>query len=281
MKAPRIYIVVPCYNEEQVLPETAKAAARLMQRLIQSGQAAADSRITLVDDGSGDQTWAVIQDLTRRYGEVEGLKLAHNAGHQNALWAGMMTVKDRADAVITIDADLQDDVEAIPQFLQAYREGCQVVYGVRSQRKTDTAFKRNTAHWYYALMGRLGAQLVYDHADYRLLGRQALRRWSQFGESNLFLQGMVPLPRLSPQGGVLPAGRALRGREQVSPEEDAGLRHGGHHLLQRKAHPRLVLLLGIPCSRWPGWSWPVVIIRHAAGHTVAGWASIMVSLCMG
>ena len=128
MKAPRIYIVVPCYNEEQVLP----------------------------DDGSGDQTWAVIQDLTRRYGEVEGLKLAHNAGHQNALWAGMMTVKDRADAVITIDADLQDDVEAIPQFLQAYREGCQVVYGVRSQRKTDTAFKRNTAHWYYALMGRLG-----------------------------------------------------------------------------------------------------------------------------
>ena len=277
MKAPRIYIVVPCYNEEQVLPETAKRLHGLMQRLIQSGQAAADSRITLVDDGSGDQTWAVIQDLTRRYGEVEGLKLAHNAGHQNALWAGMMTVKDRADAVITIDADLQDDVEAIPQFLQAYREGCQVVYGVRSQRKTDTAFKRNTAHWYYALMGRLGAQLVYDHADYRLLGRQALEALSQFGERNLFLRGMVPLLGFPHKEVYYQRGERFAGESKYPLKKMLAFAMEGITSFSVKPI-RLVLLLGIlfavaglVMALW-------VIIRHAAGHTVAGWASIMVSV---
>ncbi len=277
MKAPRIYIVVPCYNEEQVLPETAKRLHALMERLTQSGQVAADSRVTLVDDGSGDQTWAVIQGLIQRYGEVEGLKLAHNAGHQNALWAGMMTVKDRADAVITIDADLQDDIEAIPQFIQAYQEGCQVVYGVRSQRKTDTAFKRNTAHWYYALMGRLGVQLVYDHADYRLLGRQALEALSQFGESNLFLRGMVPLLGFPHKEVYYRRGERFAGESKYPLKKMLAFAMEGITSFSVKPI-RLVLLLGalfavagLVMALW-------VIIRHAMGHTVAGWSSIMVSV---
>lgn len=277
MDAPRLYIVLPCYNEEQVLPETVKRLDQLTRELIQSGQIQADSRITLVDDGSRDATWQVITRLSQTYPQVEGVKLAHNAGHQNALWAGMMTVRDKADAVVTIDADLQDDISAIRGFLQAYREGCEVVYGVRSQRKTDTAFKRKTAHWYYALMKRLGAELVYDHADYRLLSKKALEALSQFGESNMFLRGMVPLLGFKHKEVYYERGERFAGESKYPLKKMLSFAMEGITSFSVKPI-RLVLLLGalfavagVVMAVW-------AIVSHAMGHTVAGWASIMVSV---
>lgn len=192
-KQPLLYVVVPCYNEEEVLPETSSRLNSLLDGLSSEGYISADSRILFVDDGSRDRTWEVIEALAAQQARVEGLKLAHNAGHQNALWAGMMSVRGRADAVVTIDADLQDDVNAIRGFLEKYREGCEVVYGVRSSRKTDTAFKRGTAQAFYRFMQKMGVNVVYNHADYRLLGRRALEALSGFTEENMFLRGMVPL----------------------------------------------------------------------------------------
>ena len=169
MKAPVLYIVIPCYNEEEALPITAKRMAELLNDLTEKQIVDAKSRVTLVDDGSRDRTWEVICALNKQDKRFEGVKLAHNAGHMNALWAGMRMVCDACDALVTIDADLQDDVNAIYGFLEKYREGCDVVYGVRRDRSTDTAFKRSTAQGFYKLMKRLGVEMVYNAADYRLL----------------------------------------------------------------------------------------------------------------
>lgn len=277
MQAPRLYVVLPCYNEEQVLPETVKRLNQLLKELVQAGRIQADSRITLVDDGSRDRTWEIITALSEQYAEVEGVKLAHNAGHQNALWAGMMTVKDQADAVITIDADLQDDIEAIRGFLDAYDEGCEVVYGVRSQRKTDTAFKRRTAHWYYSLMKHLGAELVYDHADYRLLSHKALSALSQFGETNMFLRGMVPLLGFKHKEVYYQRGERFAGESKYPLKKMLSFAMEGVTSFSVKPI-RFVLVLGVLfavagliMALW-------AVISHALGHTVAGWASIMVSV---
>lgn len=189
----RLFLVVPCYNEEDVLPITAKAIAEKMQALMAQGRIAADSRVMLVDDGSKDATWPIICSLHQQDPMFTGLKLAHNVGHQNALLAGLMTAKDHCDAAVSMDADLQDDINAIDGFLDKYEEGCQVVYGVRKKRDTDTFFKRKTALAFYRLMTVLGAESVYNHADYRLMGREALEALAHYPEANLFLRGMVPL----------------------------------------------------------------------------------------
>ena len=193
MKIPVLYIVIPCYNEEEALPITAKRMAELLDDLTQKQLIDAKSRVTLVDDGSRDKTWEVICALNEKDKRFEGVKLAHNAGHMNALWAGMRMVCEFCDALVTIDADLQDDVNAIYGFLEKYREGCDVVYGVRNDRSSDTAFKRSTAQGFYRLMHKLGVEMVYNAADYRLLSRRAVQALMQFGEVNMFLRGMVPL----------------------------------------------------------------------------------------
>ena len=164
MKAPVLYIVIPCYNEEEALPITAKRMAELLDDLTEKQLIDARSRVTLVDDGSRDKTWEVICALNEKDKRFEGVKLAHNAGHMNALWAGMRMVCDACDALVTIDADLQDDVNAIYGFLEKYREGCDVVYGVRNDRSTDTAFKRSTAQGFYRLMHKLGVEMGYNAA---------------------------------------------------------------------------------------------------------------------
>lgn len=191
--ADTLYIVVPCYNEEEVLPETSKRLAQKLQSLIQAGQIAPDSRAMFVDDGSRDATWAQIASLCERSRLFSGVKLSRNKGHQNALLAGLMTAKEKADMVISMDADLQDDVDAVDRMVAEYYGGSDIVYGVRSSRKTDTCFKRTTAQGYYRFMKLLGVDVVYNHADYRLMSRRAIEGLAQFKEVNLFLRGIVPL----------------------------------------------------------------------------------------
>lgn len=186
----KLMIVVPCYNEQQVLRETTARLTAMLDRLIAAKKVDV-ARILYVDDGSRDHTWDLITELSNTFAAVEGLKLAHNVGHQQALWAGLEYASTHADAIVSIDADLQDDVEAIPQMMEHYHQGIDVVFGVRRERKTDTFFKKHTAQAFYRLMQAMGGQVVYNHADFRLMSRRALQALMTFPERNLFLRGMV------------------------------------------------------------------------------------------
>lgn len=188
-----LYIVIPCYNEEEALPETARRLREKMQGLIGSGTISEQSRILLVNDGSTDKTWQLIRSLHEADRLFSGVSLSRNRGHQNALLAGLMTAKERADVTISMDADLQDDINAVDAMLAQYYAGCEIVYGVRSSRERDSFFKRFTAEGYYKLLDRLGGEIVYNHADYRLMSKRALDALAQYGEVNLFLRGIVPM----------------------------------------------------------------------------------------
>lgn len=188
-----IWLVIPCYNEKEVLPETSKQLKGTMQDLMQKGKISTESKVAFVNDGSRDATWNVISQLHEEDSLFVGINLAHNRGHQNALFAGLMTAKEYADAAISLDADLQDDVGAIEQFIDKFLEGKDIVYGVRSTRETDTRFKRGTAHAFYKLMNAMGADTLEDHADYRLMSKRALEALSEYDEVNLFLRGIVPM----------------------------------------------------------------------------------------
>ena len=191
---PNIVIVVPCYNEEEVLRETAARLAGMLDRLRAGGQVSAESRALFVDDGSRDATWRIVGELHAQNPDTfTGISFAANRGHQNAVMAGLMEARGHCDAAISIDADLQDDVEAIAEMVRLYKEGAQIVYGVRNRRDTDTFFKRTTARGFYTLMRVMGVDTVYDHADYRLLGAEALDALSEYSETNLFLRGLVPM----------------------------------------------------------------------------------------
>lgn len=189
----KLYLVIPCYNEEEVLGETAKRLKEKMNTLIRNGRISPESRIVLVNDGSKDGTWAMVEQLHASDHLFAGIHLARNRGHQHALLAGLMQVKEHADAVISLDADLQDDIDAIDEFVARHDEGFDIVYGVRRVREKDSWFKRTTAQSFYKLMRMMGAELVYNHADYRLMSRRALEGLAEFGETNLFLRGIVPL----------------------------------------------------------------------------------------
>ena len=188
-----LYIVVPCYNEEEALPETSKRLHEKMHTLINNGTISDASRVLLVNDGSKDRTWQLIKSLHEADKLFSGVCLSRNRGHQNALLAGLMTAKDRADVTISMDADLQDDINAVDDMLEKYYAGCEIVYGVRCSREKDTFFKRFTAEGYYKLLEKLGGEIVYNHADYRLMSKIALEALSQYGEVNLFLRGIVPM----------------------------------------------------------------------------------------
>lgn len=189
-----LYLVIPCYNEQEVLPETSKRLAAKLGGMMDKGVVSENSRILFVDDGSRDTTWAIIADLHKKQPHLfSGLKLAHNRGHQNALIAGLTMAKDFCDMAISLDADLQDDVDAIDKFVSEYYGGCDIVYGVRSSRAKDTVFKRSTALGYYKFLKLMGVEIVENHADYRLMSRRALEALMQYDEVNLFLRGIVPL----------------------------------------------------------------------------------------
>lgn len=190
---PILYIVVPCYNEQEMLPITNEQLNKFLRSLVEEDIIDADSKVMYVDDGSHDKTWELISEYAHTDSSVSGVKLAGNAGHQNALLAGLTTAKEYADIMISIDADLQDDISVIREMIEKYKSGCDIVYGVRNKRTTDTWFKRTTALGFYKLMRFLGVKSVYNHADYRLMSRRAVEQLCHYRERNLFLRGIVPL----------------------------------------------------------------------------------------
>lgn len=189
----KLYLVVPCYNEEEVLYETTKRLTEKLSAMIDKKMISEDSKIVYVNDGSKDKTWSIIEELHNDNKYVRGIKLSRNRGHQNALLAGLMTVKNECDMVISMDADLQDDIDVVDKFVEKYQEGCEIVYGVRNSRKTDTFFKRFTAQGFYKFMKVMGVDLVYNHADYRLMSQRVLNELENYKEVNIFLRGIVPL----------------------------------------------------------------------------------------
>lgn len=192
-KDPILYVVIPCYNEEEVLPETTKRMKEKLTNLIKNKKISSKSKVMYVNDGSKDKTWEMIKEINKKEPLFTGVTLSRNRGHQNALLGGLMTAKNYADVVISMDADLQDDINAIDEMIEKYKDGCDIVYGVRSARKTDTFFKRFTAEGFYKFMKVLGVDVVYNHADYRLTSKRVLEEFSNFKEVNLFLRGMFPL----------------------------------------------------------------------------------------
>ena len=208
LKADKLYVVVPCYNEEAVLPETTRRLGEKLHAMMAAGSISADSRVLFVDDGSRDRTWELIEQAHAQDELFTGAKLSRNRGHQNALLAGLMTAKDCADMVISMDADLQDDINAMDKFVEEYYAGHDIVYGVRSSRATDTVFKRLTGEGFYKVMRKLGVEIVNNHAEYRLMSRRALEALSKYDERNLFLRGIVPL--LGYPAAIVPYERAER-----------------------------------------------------------------------
>ena len=189
----KLYLAIPCYNEEAVLRDSAAKLLRKYETMMTEHKITFDSRIVFIDDGSRDRTWQIIEELHGENPVFQGIKLTRNRGHQNALLCGLMTLKDKADAVISIDADLQDDIEVFDEMVAKFEEGCDVVYGVRSKRETDTFFKRFTAEAFYKILNRMGAKVIFNHADFRLMSRRALEAFSLYKETNIFLRGMVPM----------------------------------------------------------------------------------------
>ena len=277
MNTPRLFIVIPCYNEQEALPITAARLTELTDDMIARKIIDPESRIVLVDDGSKDDTWRVIAGLHESDARFEGVKLAHNVGHMNALWAGMSLAVDRCDCMISIDADLQDDVNAMYGFLEEYRNGADVVSGVRSSRQKDTFFKRTTAQGFYKLMNRLGVEMVYNHADYRLLSKRALEALLSFGEVNMFLRGMVPMLGFKTAQVYYERGERVAGESKYPLKKMIAFAMEGITSLSNKPI-RYVLLLGAVCALLGLLMAVYVIVSLVTGNTVHGWASIMMSI---
>ena len=277
MRCEVLYLVIPCYNEEEVLPETTRQLTEKMNDLMARGLIARDSKIVYVNDGSKDSTWRLIERYHQENPLVNGVDLSRNRGHQNALLAGLMTVKDEADVVISLDADLQDDIHAIDRFLEKYYEGCEVVYGVRSTRQTDTWFKRHSAQAFYKLMKFFGVDIVYNHADYRLMSRRVLHELAQYGEVNLFLRGLVPLVGFP--SGVVEYERRERfaGASKYPLKKMLSFALDGVTSFSIKPI-RFITGLGLLIFVISILMLLYFLIVHWTGHTVAGWTSIMVSV---
>ena len=277
MKTPVLYIVIPCYNEEEALPITAARLVELTDDMMARKIIAPESRILLGDDGSKDKTWQVISGLHAKDRRFEGLKLAHNAGHMNALWAGMTMASEKCDCMISIDADLQDDVNAMYGFMEEYGKGADVVSGVRSSREKDTFFKRNTALGFYKLMNKLGVEMVYNHADYRLLSKRALDALLSFGEVNMFLRGMVPMLGFKTAKVEYERGVRVAGESKYPLKKMIAFAIEGITSLSNKPI-RYVTILGILCALLGVAMGVYVLVSLAQGHVVAGWASLMMSI---
>ena len=273
-----LYIVVPCYNEEAVLPETQKELGNKLETMITAGAVSEKSRIIFVDDGSKDKTWELIEKYHSENPRIGGVKLAHNRGHQFAVLAGLMTVKDLCDMAITMDADLQDDINAIPQMVQKYYEGNDVVYGVRNKRDTDTWFKRTTAEGFYKLMNWMGAQVVFNHADYRLMSARVLKEFANFKEVNLFLRGMVPLVGFKSTAVTYERHERIAGESHYPLSKMLSLAFDGITSLSIKPI-RFITGFGVIVAliSFIGVLWAV--IEAALGMTVSGWASTTSIIC--
>lgn len=272
-----LYVVVPCYNEQEVLPETSKRLKAKMKALMQNGVISDRSRVIFVNDGSKDATWSIIKKLHEEDNIFGGINLSRNRGHQNALLAGLMTVRDIADVSISMDADLQDDIDAMDEMLEKFHNGCDIVYGVRSKRATDTAFKRITAEAFYKLMNMMGANTVYNHADYRLMSKRALDGLSEFHEVNLFLRGIVPM--IGYQTDVVYYERSERfaGESKYPLKKMISFAMEGITSLSNKPI-KMITNLGIFVFLMSFVILAYSLIRHFTGATITGWTTIIASI---
>ena len=278
MEHPVLYIVIPCYNEQEVLPITAPMFLNKLHELEAAGLIAGESRILFVNDGSSDATWDIIGRLAAEDGHYIGISQSRNRGHQNAVLAGLMEVKERCDISISVDCDGQDDINAMDDMVRAYLDGCDIVYGVRSDRESDSFFKRSTAQGFYKFLSAMGAEIVYNHADYRLISARALRELAKFGEVNLFLRGMVPLV------GFKSTSVEYRRAERLAGESKYPLRKmlalAGDGITSLSVKPlRLIMSFGLIVAllSFAGVIW--AIASALGGHAVAGWASMTCIIC--
>ncbi|MBP3271666.1 MAG: glycosyltransferase family 2 protein [Ruminococcus sp.] len=272
-----MYIVIPCYNEEEMLPITAKALIQKMDTLIAEQRISPLSKVMFVDDGSKDKTWELIERFHRSCDLFTGVKLSRNKGHQNALLAGLMTAKEYADIIVSMDADLQDDINAIDGFLEKRAEGCEIVYGVRSSRETDTGFKRWTAQTYYKTLEKMGVEITYNHADYRLMSRRAVEALEDFREVNLFLRGIVPM--IGFKSDIVTYERAARqaGESKYPLKKMISFAVEGITSLSIKPI-RFITGLGITIFFVSLIMLLYFLIIHALGRTVHGWTTTVVSV---
>jgi len=277
--AHKLMVVIPCYNEEEVLPETSRRLVEKMASLVQKGLITPDSRVLLVNDGSRDRTWQMICDLHKQNPLFEGVKLSRNRGHQNALLAGLMTARNRCDISISMDADLQDDMDAMDRFIEKYNEGCDVVYGVRNKRDTDTFFKRETALMFYRLMKGLGVDITFNHADYRLMSNRALNALAEFSEVNLFLRGLAPLVGF--QSDVVTYDRSERFAGESKYPFKKMLAFAIDGITSFSVKPlRLITTVGMGIFVISLFMLLYTLISWIAGKTVVGWTSTLASIWM-
>ncbi len=272
-----LFLVIPCYNEEEVLFETSNRLLKLYGEMRENQLIDSLSRIVFVDDGSRDKTWEIIENLSVEHDEIYGIKLAKNAGHQNALFAGLMTVKDSCECAISIDADLQDDINAIPEMVEKFREGYDIVYGVRSKRDTDTRFKRITAEGFYKTMKLLGVNTVYNHADYRLMSKRALSALSEFSEVNLYLRGMVPLIGYNTTTVYYERHERFAGESKYPLKKM--LSFAMDAITSFSITPiRIISVVGFVACVIAVIMALYAFIQNLAGHTSTGWTSLMMSI---
>ena len=275
---PVLYIVVPCYNEEKVLPLTAPVFLSKLSQLAEEGLIADNSRVLFVNDGSKDATWSIIEDLARKDAHFLGISQSRNRGHQNAVLAGLMEAKDRCDITVSIDADGQDDINAVDAMVKAYLDGCEVVYGVRSSRESDTFFKRFTAQSFYKVLAALGADVVYNHADYRLISARVLQEFANYKEVNLFLRGLVPLVGFKSTTVEYVRNERLAGESHYPLKKMIALALDGITSLSVKPL-QLIMTFGIIVAMvsFIGCIW--ALITALCGKAVAGWASMTCIIC--
>ena len=275
---PVLYIVIPCYNEQEVLPITAPLFLKKITDLVAAGKISDDSRVLFVNDGSKDTTWDIIRGLANADEHYLGICQSRNRGHQNAVLAGLMEAKDRCDITISIDCDGQDDINAMDSMVDAYRDGCDVVYGVRSKRDTDTFFKRFTAESFYKLLNAMGAEVVFNHADYRLMSARVLQEFANFREVNLFLRGMVPLVGFKSTSVTYERHERIAGESHYPLSKMLALAFDGITSLSVKPI-RMITGFGVFVAfiSFLGVVWAV--IQALLGHTVSGWASMTSIIC--
>lgn len=275
---PILYIVIPCYNEEKVLPVTSGIFSEKIEQLIRDGKISGDSRVLFVNDGSRDSTWEIIEELSRKSRRFCGISLSRNRGHQNALLAGLFEAKDRCDITVSIDCDGQDDINAVDKMVDEYLSGAEIVYGVRSARKSDTFFKRTTAQGFYRLMKAAGAETVYNHADYRLMSSRVLNEFASFKEVNLFLRGMVPLVGFKSTCVYYERSKRLAGESHYTLRKMLSLAIDGITSLSTKPL-RIITVFGfaVAAISFVGILWSVIM--RILNNTVAGWASIVSIIC--
>ncbi|WP_445935364.1 glycosyltransferase family 2 protein [Paenibacillus sp. FSL L8-0463] len=275
--SPNLTLVIPCYNEEAVLPETIRQLTLILNNLIQINKISQNSKILFIDDGSRDSTWELIESHNKVNKYVHGLKLAKNAGHQNALLAGLISAKDYSDIIISIDADLQDDLNVIHEFINKYKEGYDVVYGVRKSRSTDTFFKRSTAQGFYRLMNTMGVNLVFNHADYRLMSKRAVQHLSEFKEVNLFLRGLVPLIGFRSTEVYYDRNERFAGESKYPLKKMLAFAFDG--ITSFSVTPiRLITGLGFIISLFSILVAIYILISKFSGSTTSGWSSLMISI---